>query len=63
MREGANCINDVYAFTGPTYPLDVAAEAHLIRMRAVARESCVPVVLMHLRGGVGENKDYSAYPG
>ena len=32
-------------------------------MRAVAREVCVPAVLMHSRGGTGGNKDYSAYPG
>ena len=63
VHAGANCINDVYAFTGPTYPLDVAAEAHLAKMRGVARELGVPVVLMHSRGNAGANKDYSAHPG
>ncbi|THH18882.1 hypothetical protein EW146_g2177 [Bondarzewia mesenterica] len=58
---GANCINDVYAFTGPTYPLDKEAAAHLLQMRRAARELAVPVVLMHSRGDAGSNKDYSAY--
>ncbi|KAI0060020.1 Dihydropteroate synthase [Artomyces pyxidatus] len=58
---GANCINDVYAFTGPEYPLTRASAEHFIEMRRVARELAVPVVLMHSRGDAGANKDYSRY--
>ncbi|CCM06058.1 uncharacterized protein FIBRA_08305 [Fibroporia radiculosa] len=58
---GANCINDVYAFTGPEYPLTPASAAHFLRMRAVARNLAVPVVLMHSRGEASANKDYSTY--
>ncbi|KAG6380340.1 Dihydropteroate synthase-like protein [Boletus reticuloceps] len=61
VRAGVNCINDVYAFTGPAYPLDAASWEHLARMRTVARELCVPVVLMHSRGDAGQNKGYDAY--
>lgn len=63
IRAGANCINDVHAFTGPTYPLDATSAEHLARMRSVARGLGVPVVLMHSRGEAGANKDYDAYPG
>jgi dihydroneopterin aldolase / 2-amino-4-hydroxy-6-hydroxymethyldihydropteridine diphosphokinase / dihydropteroate synthase len=58
---GANCINDVYAFTGPEYPLTEASAKHLLSMRQVARDLAVPVVLMHSRGDAGANKDYGAY--
>ncbi|KAG6883727.1 hypothetical protein C0993_004294 [Termitomyces sp. T159_Od127] len=65
---GANCINDVYAFTGreDTWPVvDAGAiqrsEESLARMKSVAREFAVPVVLMHSRGDAGKNKDYSHY--
>ncbi|KAI9513504.1 Dihydropteroate synthase [Russula earlei] len=57
---GANCINDVHAFTGPDCP-PTAASARLASMKRVARELAVPVVLMHSRGDAGANKDYSAY--
>lgn len=61
---GANCINDVYAFTGPaSFPLTQASAEHLMAMRRVARELGVPVVLMHSRGDAGANKDYAAYAG
>lgn len=30
-------------------------------MKALSREFCVPVVLMHARGDAGSNKDYSEY--
>lgn len=63
VRAGANCINDVHAFSGPTYPPDAASVEHLARMRRVARDLGVPVVLMHSRGEAGANKDYGAYPG
>ncbi|KAH8990743.1 Dihydropteroate synthase [Lactarius akahatsu] len=61
---GANCINDVHAFTGPDYPLTTsssAAAAYFSGMRGTARELAVPVVLMHSRGDAGANKDYSRY--
>lgn len=58
---GANCINDVYAFTGPDYPLTADSVRHFLAMRRVARELNVPVVLMHARGDAATNKDYGAY--
>ncbi|KAH9167050.1 Dihydropteroate synthase [Lactarius sanguifluus] len=62
---GANCINDVHAFTGPDYPhsssSSSAAAAYFSGMRGTARELAVPVVLMHSRGDAGANKDYSRY--
>ncbi|KAH7922120.1 Dihydropteroate synthase [Leucogyrophana mollusca] len=61
---GANCINDVYAFTGAdSYPLDSASLEHLAKMKNTARDLGVPVILMHSRGDAGSNKDYSAFPG
>ncbi|RDB21738.1 Folic acid synthesis protein fol1 [Hypsizygus marmoreus] len=68
IQAGANCINDVYAFTGfdavypPTEPdaLKRAADS-LAEMKAVAREFSVPVVLMHSRGDAGQNKEYGMY--
>ncbi|KZT08155.1 Dihydropteroate synthase [Laetiporus sulphureus 93-53] len=61
ILEGANCINDVHAFTGPDYPLTSSSAEHFLDMRAVARNLAVPVVLMHSRGEASANKDYSAY--
>ncbi|KAF7790607.1 hypothetical protein EIP86_001563 [Pleurotus ostreatoroseus] len=61
IRAGANCINDVYAFTGPTYPVDEPGWWHLAKMRQVARDLAVPVILMHARGEASANKDYSEY--
>lgn len=58
---GANCINDVLAFTGPDYPYTASASAHLADMKETARDLGVPVILMHSRGDAGENKDYSHY--
>jgi dihydroneopterin aldolase / 2-amino-4-hydroxy-6-hydroxymethyldihydropteridine diphosphokinase / dihydropteroate synthase len=60
---GANCINDVYAFMGPAWPLDSSSAAHFLEMRKVARELAVPVIMMHSRGDAGSNKDYSIYHG
>lgn len=60
---GANCINDVFSFTGPEYPLAQSSEKHLLKMREVARKLAVPVILMHSRGDAGSNKDYSQYKG
>jgi dihydroneopterin aldolase/2-amino-4-hydroxy-6-hydroxymethyldihydropteridine diphosphokinase/dihydropteroate synthase len=60
---GANCINDVYAFTGPDYPRTSSSSplAYFAGMRGTAREFAVPVILMHSRGDAGANKDYSRY--
>ena len=59
---GANCINDVHAFTGPDYPPTAASvSVHLADMKKTARQLAVPVILMHSRGDAGANKDYSDY--
>ncbi|KAF8262322.1 Dihydropteroate synthase-like protein [Lactarius quietus] len=61
---GANCINDVHAFTGPDYPLTSSSSspaAYFAGMKGAARELAVPVVLMHSRGDAGANQDYSRY--
>lgn len=64
IHAGANCINDVYAFNGPGYHHpsdDESGEDHFVKMRQVARDLAVPVILMHSRGEASANKDYSAY--
>ncbi|CAL1709950.1 unnamed protein product [Somion occarium] len=61
IKAGSNCINDVYAFTGPEYPVGQTGKAHFQRMCQVARDLAVPVILMHSRGEASANKDYSAY--
>lgn len=61
IHAGANCINDVYAFSGPDYPRGESGEDHFVKMRQVARDLAVPVILMHSRGEASANKDYSAY--
>ncbi|KAJ7031640.1 Dihydropteroate synthase-like protein [Mycena alexandri] len=68
ISAGANCINDVYAFTGRgSYPFEETGDAAggalkcMSAMKKVAREFAVPVVLMHSRGDAGSNKDYNAY--
>ncbi|KAF9078422.1 Dihydropteroate synthase-like protein [Rhodocollybia butyracea] len=65
---GANCINDVYAFTGPgNYPYPAFGEQkertaeYMQKMKQTARKLAVPIILMHSRGDAGMNKDYSAY--
>ncbi|KAF7292863.1 Folic acid synthesis protein [Mycena indigotica] len=63
---GANCINDVHAFTGPdSYPFSdkAVSTSHksMAEMKSLAREFAVPVILMHSRGDAGVNKDYGAY--
>ena len=63
---GANCINDVYAFTGKD-SYDRSEEARLKgqqimqEMRRIARKFATPVILMHSRGDAGKNTDYSMY--
>ena len=61
VHAGANCINDVYAFRGREYPVDSSSEELFFKMRQVARDLAVPVILMHSRGEASVNKDYSAY--
>jgi dihydroneopterin aldolase/2-amino-4-hydroxy-6-hydroxymethyldihydropteridine diphosphokinase/dihydropteroate synthase len=61
LAAGANCINDVYAFTGPGWPLTRASARSFVEMRTVARAAAVPVVMMHSRGPAGEHKGYGAY--
>ncbi|KAF7341970.1 Folic acid synthesis protein [Mycena venus] len=68
ISAGANCINDVYAFTGQeSYPFPEALQTEdasrtcMSEMKKAAREFAVPVVLMHSRGDAGTNKDYDAY--
>lgn len=69
IDSGANCINDVYSFTGPScypYPSNDAGEQNIARqyiteLKKLTREFAVPVVLMHSRGEAGANKDYSDY--
>ncbi|KAF7439989.1 trifunctional dihydropteroate synthetase [Pleurotus ostreatus] len=61
VSAGANCINDVHAFSGPnSYPLNLANE-NMTQMIEVAKDLAVPVVLMHSRGDAGKNKDYREY--
>ncbi|TFK40337.1 Dihydropteroate synthase-like protein [Crucibulum laeve] len=66
IKAGANCINDVYAFTGPSYLPSTDAEVteadvYMAGMKRVARDLAVPVILMHSRGDAGQNKDYRMY--
>ncbi|KZT60019.1 Dihydropteroate synthase [Calocera cornea HHB12733] len=51
VEAGANCINDVYAFSRDP------------KMVTAAHDLAVPVVMMHSRGDAGKEKDYSAYGG
>ena len=61
LTAGANCINDVYACTGPAYPCDTESEEYFRGMLSAARHFAAPVIMMHSRGPAGANKDYSAY--
>ena len=62
LQAGANCINDIYAFTGPNYPPEEKeAKEYMTKMSALARRYATPVVLMHSRGDVKINKDYTKY--
>lgn len=66
IQAGANSINDVYAFTGPDYPVcsmesSDEVNEYMLNMKAVARKYAVPVVLMHSRGEAGLNKDYGSF--
>ena len=62
LQAGANCINDIYAFTGPTYPPEEKeAKEYLTKLTALARRYVTPVVLMHSRGEANINKDYTNY--
>ncbi|KAF4579518.1 trifunctional dihydropteroate synthetase [Pleurotus pulmonarius] len=58
---GANCVNDVHAFSGPdSYPLSMPND-NMALMMEVAKDLAVPLVLMHSRGDAGKNKDYGEY--
>ncbi|KAF8803378.1 Dihydropteroate synthase-like protein [Phlegmacium glaucopus] len=63
LQAGANCINDIYAFTGPDYPLEeTETTVYMNKLTALVRRHAVPVVLMHSRGhNVNINNDYTAY--
>ena len=62
LKAGANCINDIYAFTGPNYPPEEKeAKEYMTKMTALARRYASPVVLMHSRGDVNINNDYTNY--
>ena len=62
LQAGANCINDIYAFTGPNHPPEEKeAKEYLTKMTALARRYSTPVVLMHSRGDVNINSDYTNY--
>ncbi|KAI0827457.1 Dihydropteroate synthase-like protein [Trametes gibbosa] len=61
VHAGANCINDVYAFSGADWPATARSAEHFAKMRQVSRDLAVPVILMHSRGPASANKDYSQY--
>ncbi|KAL1948520.1 hypothetical protein VTO73DRAFT_12595 [Trametes versicolor] len=61
VHAGANCINDVYAFSGADWPATARSAEHFKKMRQVSRDLAVPVILMHSRGPASANKDYSQY--
>ena len=62
LQAGANCINDIYAFTGPNHPPEEKeAKEYMAKMTALARRYATPVVLMHSRGEASINKDYTNY--
>ena len=62
LQAGANCINDVYAFTGPNYlPEEKEATEYMTKLTALARRHAAPVVLMHSRGAANLNRNYTAY--
>lgn len=69
ILSGANCINDVRAFTGPTWWMGgkfdkrvvEEADEYLKKMRQVAKKHAVPVIMMHSRGDAGMNKNYDVY--
>jgi len=59
---GANCINDVCGFSGPGYPLTESGAQSFLKMRKIARDLTVPVILMHSRGEASANKGYGSDP-
>jgi len=66
IQAGANCINDVSAFTGHDSWSPASLETEVlnektVNMKSIARKYGVPVVLMHSRGDAGSNKDYSSF--
>lgn len=67
LEAGANCINDVYAFSGEKSYGELneeekeRSEKIMEEMKTIAREYSTPVVLMHSRDDAGQNKDYTKY--
>lgn len=61
VLEGANCINDVYSFAGPEYPLTEVGARNFLEMRKIARDLAVPVIFTHSRGEASANKCYGDY--
>lgn len=68
LAAGANCINDVYAFTGKDSfgqhddeGAKAQADSIMQAMKRIARQYATPVILMHSRGDAGSHKDYGAY--
>lgn len=55
VQAGANCINDVNAFTD----LDQTSNGHLLKMRDIAQRLRVPIILKHSRGDIGSNREYA----
>lgn len=72
---GANCINDVYALTGPHVGVANISVDAVVKdqdgievsdggaMLRTATRLGVPLILMHSRGPADKNKDYSMYSG
>lgn len=75
LEAGANCINDVYALTGPHQGVAGVHSSHLSTddigvsvsddgaMLSLAVRAKVPLILMHSRGLANQNKDYSSFKG
>lgn len=75
LAAGANCINDVYALSGPHVGVANATQTDATpdacgvpvsdgdAMLKVAAQARVPVILMHSRGQANQNKDYTMFSG
>ena len=75
LKAGANCINDVYALTGPHEGVAGVDTSHLSTdntgvsisdsgaMLSLAACAKVPLILMHSRGLANKNKDYTSFDG
>ena len=75
LEAGANCINDVYALTGPHVDVAGTTQQDVVKdeldvsvtdgdsILKLASHSKVPVIMMHSRGLANSNKDYSSFTG